>query len=442
MQESRKPMKQEIAKSLFLLCLFWWSTGARAVLEIKITEGVEKPLPVAIVPFGWSGPADAQPIVMESTISNDLARSGRFATMDAKDMPQTPTGFAAVNFKDWRMLGMQNVVIGNLRETGPDTYEVEFRLLNSFSGSQLAGFRVPATRKQLRRTAHRIADIVFEKLTGLRGAFDTRIAYVTVKKSGKESRYNLQVADADGFNPQVLLDSGEPLMSPAWAPDGKRLAYVSFEGRTSTIYVQDVITGQRQRVAANPGINSAPAFSPDGKRLALTLSMGGDPEIYVMNLETRALFQVTHDRSIDTEPSWSPDGTRIAFTSDRGGGPQIYEVSAQGGPAKRLSFEGSYNARPRFSPDGRSLAVVHGQDRRYQIGVFAPGSGGVDILSKSRLDESPSFAPNGSMIIYTTVGANGSELAAVSTDGRVHQRLALQDGEVREPAWGPFLSAQ
>ena len=434
-------MRNVLVLSL-LLALSGIVQSARAVIDITVTEGVEKPLPIAIVPFGWSGPAESQPIFMESTISNDLARSGRFAPMDAKDMPQTPTEFAAVNFKDWRMLGMQNVVIGTLRETGPDLYEVEFRLLNSFSGSQLAGFRVPATRKQLRRTAHRVADIVFEKLTGVRGAFDTRIAYVTVKKAGQESHYSLQVADADGFNPQVLLESTEPLMSPAWAPDGKRLAYVSFEGRTTSIYVQDIITGQRQKVAANPGINSAPAFSPDGKRLALTLSMGGDPEIYVLNLETRGLYQVTHDRSIDTEPSWSPDGTRIAFTSDRGGGPQIYEVNAQGGPAKRLSFEGPYNARPRFSPDGRSLAVVHGQDRRYQIGVFAPGQGGVDILSKSRLDESPSFAPNGSMIIYTTVGAHGSELAAVSTDGRVHQRLALQEGEVQEPAWGPFLLSQ
>jgi TolB protein len=404
-----------------------------------VTEGVEQPLPIAIVPFGWDA-ATEPPIYLESTIGNDLARSGRFAPMDAADMPQRPTEFGAVNFKDWRMLGMQNLVIGTLRETGPDKYDVEFRLLNTFSGSQVAGFRVPATRRQLRRTAHRIADIIFEKLTGVRGAFDTRIAYVTVKKNGNDSRYSLQIADADGFDPQVLLESAEPLMSPAWAPDGRRLAYVSFEGRTSSIWVQDIVTGARQKVAANPGINSAPAFSPDGGRLALTLSMGGDPEIYVLDLETKALHQVTRDRSIDTEPSWSPDGTRIAFTSDRGGSPQIYEVNARGGPARRLSFEGSYNARPRYAPDGRSIAVVHGRERRYQIGVFTPGQGGLAILSRSRLDESPSFAPNGSMIIYTTVGPRGSELAAVSTDGRVHQRLALQDGEVREPAWGPFLS--
>jgi TolB protein len=415
--------------------------AAMAALEIRITEGVERPLPIAIVPFGWSGTSEP-PIYPETTVGNDLARSGRFAPMEAKDMPQTPTEFAAVNFKDWRMLGMQNLVIGTLRETGPDQYEVEFRLLNTFGASQIAGFRVPATRKQLRRTAHRIADVIFEKLTGVRGAFDTRIAYVTVKKTGANTRYSLQVADADGFSPQVLLESEEPLMSPAWAPDGRRLAYVSFEGRTSSVFVQDIITGQRQKVAANPGINSAPAFSPDGKRLALTLSMGGDPEIYVLNLDTRGLYQVTHDRSIDTEPAWSPDGSRIAFTSDRGGGPQIYEAGAQGGPAKRLSFEGSYNARPRYAPDGRSIAVVHGTDRRYRIGLFTPGQGGMNVLSRSRLDESPSFAPNGSMILYATVGPRGSELAAVSTDGRVHQRLALQDGEVREPAWGPFLSSQ
>lgn len=431
----------KVVTLLLSLVLGSLALPAGAVIEITVTEGVEQALPIAVVPFGWTGTGEP-PAFMESTIGNDLARSGRFAPMDMADMPQRPVDFAAVNFKDWRMLGMQNLVIGTLRETGPDQYEVEFRLLNTYSGSQVAGFRVPATRKQLRRTAHRIADIVFEKLTGVRGAFDTRIAYVTVKKNGKNSRYSLQIADADGFNPQVLLESGEPLMSPAWAPDGKRLAYVSFEGRTSSIWVQDINTGARQKVAANPGINSAPAFAPDGKRLALTLSMGGDPEIYVLDLQSKALTRVTRDRSIDTEPSWSPDGSRIAFTSDRGGGPQVYEASAQGGPAKRLSFEGSYNARPRFAPDGRAMAVVHGRDRRYQIGIFAPGQGGITILSKANMNESPSFAPNGSMIIYTTVGSRGSELAAVSTDGRVHQRLALQDGEVREPAWGPFLSAQ
>jgi TolB protein len=416
--------------------------AARAVLEIKITSGVERPVPIAVVPFGWDGEPGAEPIDMHVTIGNNLARSGRFAPMDEQDMPQRPSRFQDVNLQDWRMIGMENVVIGSLKP-GPDgNFEVEFRLVDVYRGTQLAGFRIPATRQQLRRTAHRISDIIFEKLTGVRGAFDTRIAYVTAVTTPNGRRYGLQIADADGFNAQVLLESSEPLMSPAWAPDGRRIAYVSFEGKNSAIYVQDIVTGRREKVADNPGINSAPAWAPDGNRLALTLSMDGNPEIYVLHLSTRALQRITNDRSIDTEPAWSPDGTRIAFTSDRGGGPQIYEVDARGGPAKRLSFEGPYNARPRYSPDGKFLAVVHGRDRRYRIALLEIAGGHLEILSRSQLDESPSFAPNGSMIIYTTSGRGGSELAAVSVDGRIHQRLALQEGEVREPAWGPFLSAQ
>ena len=434
-------MNLRLAIAILLLFQPYAAPVRSAPLDIMITEGIEQALPIAVVPFGWAGSAEDIPILMELTVANDLARSGRFKPMEPADMPQRPTDFQAVNFQDWRMLGMQNVVIGNLRATGKDSYDIEFRLLDVFRGSQIAGFRVTATRKQLRRTAHRIADVIFEKLTGVRGAFDTRIAYVTLKKNGENSFYTLQIADADGFNPQVLLESGEPLMSPAWSPDGRSLAYVSFEGRNSAIYVQDVATGQRRKVASNPGINSAPAFSPDGTRLALTLSMAGDPEIYVLHLATGNLQRLTRDRAIDTEPTWSPDGRHIAFTSDRGGGPQIYEVDAQGGPARRLTFDGVYNARPRFAPDGRFIAVVNGRDRQYRIGLVDAQSGRLNILSKARLDESPSFSPNGSMIIYTTTTPHGTELAAVSVDGQVHQRLALQEGEVREPAWGPFLSA-
>ena len=431
----------KIYRTLLLCCLAAYSTLAAAEIDITITSGVEKPLRIAVVPFGWNGPPGGEPVAMHLTVANDLARSGRFAPLDTEDMPQRPSQFGQVNFQDWRLLGMEHVVIGTLNANPAGGFEVEFRLLDVYRGNQIAGFRIPATQVQLRRTAHRISDIVFEKLTGIRGAFDTRIAYVTLTQQGNAKRYSLQVADADGFNPQILLESKEPLMSPAWSPDGRQLAYVSFEGKSSSIYIQDIATGKRERVASNPGINSAPSWSPDGTRLALTLSKEGDPEIYVMHMATRSLQRLTNDRSIDTEPAWSPDGSRIAFTSDRGGGPQVYETTAQGGPAKRLSFDGPYNARPRYSPDGKSIAVVNGRDRQYRIALLTIGQGQSDILSKSRLDESPSFAPNGSMILYTTTTAKGTELAAVSVDGSVHQRLALQQGEVREPAWGPFLSA-
>lgn len=429
-------------KQLVTVLLLLFSNLAMAEnLEIVIDRGVENTLPIAIIPFGWSQPEELVPVDFALTISNNLARSGRFSTMQARDLPQRPTQFQQINFKDWRLLAMENLVIGNLKRTIDGNYELEFRLIDIYKNEQIAGFRIASSAKQLRRTAHRISDIIFEKLTGIKGAFDTRIAYVTVKNKNDGSKlFNLQIADADGFNPQVLLDSSEPLMSPAWSPDGRRLAYVSFENNNSEIYIQDILTGQRTLVASNPGINSAPAWSPDGSRLAITLSKDGNPEIYINHLSSRTLQRITHHKAIDTEPTWSVKGDKIAFTSDRGGTPQIYEISILGGKAKRLSFEGSYNARPRYSPDGNSLSIVHISNGNYRIAILDLNSGFLDVLTESRLDESPSFAPNGSMIMYATTGRRGSELAAVSVDGRVHQRLALQVGEVREPAWGPYLS--
>jgi TolB protein len=425
---------------LFLLLLLSRLALAEDTLKIVIDQGIENALPIAIVPFGWNQDA-LEPVDMALTISNDLARSGRFVPMKERDLPQRPNQYEQINFKDWRLLGMENLVIGNLRQVAVGSYEVEFRLVNTFNGRQLAGFRIPAPITQLRRTAHRISDIIFEKLTGVRGAFDTRIAYVTVKKlDANKKQYNLLIADADGFNPQILLSSEEPLMSPAWAPDGKRIAYVSFESRNSAIWVQDILTGDRTRVADNEGINSAPAWSPDGSRLAMTLSKDGNPDIYIMHLATRTTQRLTFSPAIDTEPTWSADGNSIAFTSDRGGSPQIYVTGALGGEARRLTFEGNYNARPRYAPDGKALTLVTSRnDGRYRIGYLELDSGYSTLLTNSRLDESPSFAPNGSMIIYATTGRYGSELAAVSADGKVHQRLAMQGGEVREPAWGPFL---
>ena len=414
---------------------------AQGELEIVIDTGVENTLSIAVIPFGWNGDPGAQPLDMHVTITNDLERSGRFAAMAKREMPQQPAEFAHVNFRDWQMLRMENVVIGSLKQTGAGDFEVEFRLLDVYKGTQLTGFRIRAARAQLRRVAHRISDIIFEKLTGVRGAFDTRIAYVTVRQTpAGATRHSLQIADADGFNPKTLLESEQALMSPAWSPDGQHLAYVSFEGNSSSVFVQNIRTGARNEVAAHEGINSAPAFSPDGTRLALTLSKEGNPEIFVLTLADNSLQRITDNRAIDTEPSWSPDGSRLVFTSDRGGSPQIYQVDLHRGALTRLTFDGTYFARPRYSPDGTGITMVYGQSGAYRIAYLNLNSGGLSILTPNRLDESPSFSPNGSMIIYATNGSSGSELAAVSADGRVHQRLALQDGEVREPAWGPFPS--
>lgn len=430
---------KHISRLLLVMLLGTSCVHAQGELEIIIDRGVENALPIAVIPFGWNGALDTQPIDLHVTIANDLARSGRFATMDELDMPQQPAEFGHVNFRDWQLLRMENIVIGNLKQTDAGDFEIEFRLLDVYKEAQLTGFRIQARRTQLRRTAHRISDIIFEKLTGVRGAFDTRIAYVTVKQNAAgEERHSLQIADADGFNPQVLLESDQSLMSPAWSPDGKHLAYVSFEGNNSSVFVQNIRTGERNEIASHRGINSAPAFSPDGGRLALTLSKDGDAEIYVMHLSTGSLQRITRNRAIDTEPNWSPDGSKLVFTSDRGGTPQLYEVDLQGGTPKRLTFEGPYFARPRYSPDGTGITMVHGENGLYRIGYLDLDNGYLTILTNNRLDESPSFSPNGSMIIYATNGRRGSELAAVSADGRVHQRLALQDGEVREPAWGPF----
>ncbi len=417
--------------------LAWFNAHA---IEIIIDKGVEKPLPVAIVPFGWSQAAALPPVDIAQVISNDLSRSGRFSAMEEKDLPQRPTDFDGVNFRDWRLLGMENLLIGNLTLNNQGDYDVEFRLIDIYKEKQIAGFRIPSTQAQLRRTAHEISDIIYEKLIGIRGAFATRIIYVTVNKNQDGTKiFSLQISDADGYNPQILLESNEPIMSPAWSPDGRSLAYVSFEEKNSAVYIQDIQGGTRQKIASNRGINSAPAWSPDGSRLALTLSKDGNPEIYIFHIASKTLRRVTENAAIDTEATWSSDGKMLAFTSDRGGNPQIYEVPVEGGLPKRISFNGTYNAGPEYSPDSKSIAVINGESGVYRIGLLNRATGQVSILTDTRQDESPSFAPNGHMIIYTTTGARGNALAAISVDGSVHQRLALQDGEVREPAWGPFM---
>lgn len=410
--------------------------NARAALTIEITKGVESALPIAIVPFG--APGAAPPVDLAEVVAADLKRSGRFAPMARDDMLSRPSEASQVNFRDWRLVNVDSLVIGKVAPLGAG-YVVQFQLFDVFRGVQLAGYSVRSDGNNLRRAAHQIADIIYETLTGEPGAFATRIAYVTVEhQAGGKQRYTLEVADADGYDPKVILQSPQPLMSPAWASDGNRLAYVSFENKRSQIWVQDLSSGKRDLISSFPGINSAPAWAPNGRELAIALSKDGNPDIYVLDLATKQLRRITDNLAIDTEPVWSPDGQTIYFTSDRGGSPQIYRVSASGGRAERVSFEGSYNARASVSPDGKSLALVTGNSNRFQIGVLNLQNGTLQVVTNGKLDESPSFAPNGRMIIYATRDKGRGVLAAVSIDGRVQQRFSAREGDAREPAWSPL----
>lgn len=413
--------------------------AVQAALTIEITEGIEGAVPVAVVPFGIG--AEDLPVDVSAVIAADLRRSGRFAPLPPEDLISQPTEAVEVNFRDWRLLNVDYLVIGRVTPSVRDEYNIEFQVFDVLRARQLAGYSVPAKKEQMRRAAHYIADIIYEALTGERGAFDTRIAYVIARQGPEGRRFELQIADSDGYNPQTILTSEEPVMSPAWSPDGREIAYVSFERGRAEIYAQKILTGKRRRIAAFPGINGAPSWSPDGTRLALTLSRDGNPEIYVLHLADGRLQRITRHGAIDTEPAWSPDGGSLVFTSDRGGSPQIYQAELTGGKPRRLTFEGKYNASPSFSPDGKQLVLVHRTAQgAYRIAMLDLSSQALRVLSDGRLDESPSMAPNGSMIIYATGSGNRGVLAAVSVDGRVKQRLRLQEGDVREPAWSPFLA--
>ena len=431
-------------RALALLTLLLAAGAAQARLSIEITGGMEGALPIAVVPFQWQGPGPV-PEAMGGIVAADLRRSGAFAPLAEAKLPARPHQGQDVKFQRWRGAGVENLVVGRLVRKAQGRYEVRFQLFDVLSGEQLTGYSIQAEAGTLRRVAHQISDIVYEELTGRPGAFDTHIAYVTVVEGGDSApRYKLAVADADGYNEQVILTSKQPLLSPSWAPDGKRLAYVSFEAGHTQVFVQDVTTGERRLVADFKGINGAPSWAPDGERLALVSSRTGDAEVYVMDLASEQLTRITRHYSIDTEPDWAPDGGSLLFTSDRGGRPQLYRVPVDAGGAagrpERLTFEGRYNARGAFSPDGKRIAMVHGAGGRFRIGVLNLETGALRVLTDSRLDESPSFAPNGSMIIYATEVNRRGVLEVVSVDGRAHQRLHLQGGDVREPAWSPFIS--
>jgi len=430
-------IRRVVASALLLFGL-----NAYGQLDVLVQQGVTDPIPIAVVPFGFEG-TGARPFDVAALIERDLGNSGYFEPMARRDMVSQPTQRGQLNLQDWRIVDVDVVLFGRLLPQAGGTFRVEFFLYDVIRGDALIERwydGVPAD--QLRRVSHQIADAAYEEITGIRGVFDTRIAYITEERRSVDDRtFRLIVADADGENASTIAQSSQPLMSPAWSPDGRRIAYVSFEGQQSAIYVQSVSTGNRERVSMRAGVNQAPAWSPDGRKLALTLSLDeGNLDIFMLDLSSQVLTRLTSNSAIDTEPEWSPDSRFIYFTSGRAGSTQIYRVEAeQGARAERLTFEGRYNARPRVSLDGKELAIIHRDSQgRDRIALLDLDNGLLNILSRGQLDESPSFAPNGATIVYATRDRGEGVLAAVSTDARVHQQIKSEAGDVRDPVWGPF----
>jgi len=426
-----------------ILCLISYLTilSHSHAITIDIVGGKEEGgLPIAIVPFNQQPNTKSPSQDIARIIYNDLYRSGRFSPMPTYLLPEKPFQSKQIHFQHWQTIMIPHLVIGRISGGFIGGYTIEFELFDVFKGKRMIGFRYTATAKTLRKVAHQISDEIYNALTGERSVFNTLIVYVTLQQQhGEKIQYHLYMADADGANSQLMLRSKEPILSPSWSPNGRYIAYVTYystkRDKRMAVYIQEIRTGKRTLVSAERGLNAAPAWSPNGKFLALTLSKDGNSEIYILTLRNRALTRFTHHNAIETEAEWAPDGQSLVFTSDRSGNPQIYRKSINGGKARRLTFKGTYNARPRFSPDGQKLALLHSSGHGYRIAILNLENGHLNILTQTTLDESPSFSPNGSMIIYAT----GSELAAVSIDGRVRQRLSVNfSEEVREPAWSPF----
>lgn len=414
-------MRKRSAIFLFILSLII-SHSAFALLSLELTHGVAGAVPITIKPFDISGGMPPQDV--SAIISHDLQNSGRF---------KLASGDAS------------NVVVGRVASVGGDLYQVSFKLLDTYKGKGgdvLVGHEFTVTGGQLRALAHHISDMVYEQILGVRGIFSTRLAYVVVqKRPNAPTQYLLEVADQDGYNPKPLLTSTDPIMSPSWSPNGKEIAYVSFEGRRASIYVERVATGERRLISQFPGINGAPAWSKDGRKLAIVLSKSGSPNIYVLDINSRSLKQVTNDWSINTEPSWSPDGRSIIFTSNRGGGPQIYQVNLSTGATSRVSYDGDYNARASYTPDGNHIIMLHKESGMYTIGVLDLDTSSFRVLTDSHRDaDSPSVAPNGSMVLFGTSSGGRAVLGMVSSDGGVQLVLPARNGEVQDPAWSPYLS--
>ncbi|MNF59741.1 translocation protein TolB [compost metagenome] len=417
--------------------------SVQAADPLVITSGTDRATPIAVVPFGWQG-GTVLPTEMSEVIGNDLRNSGYFEPIPRQNMISLPSQASEVIYRDWKALGAQYVLVGNIAPAG-GRLQVQFALFNVTTEQQVMAGNVSGSTDQLRDMAHYIADQSFEKLTGVKGAFSTRMLYVTAERfSVNNTRYTLQRSDYDGQRAVTLLQSREPILSPRYAPDGRRIAYVSFEQKRPRIFIQHIDTGRREQITNFEGLNGAPAWSPEGNRLAFVLSRDGNPEIYVMDLGSRQLRRVTNNMAIDTEPFWGADGQTIYFTSDRAGKPQIYKTSIGGGEPQRVTFAGNYNANPKLSADEKMLVMIHRQDGFTNFKVAAQdltrAGSAPRILSGTSLDDSPTVAPNGTMLIYATRQQGGGVLMLVSTNGRVRVPIPTVQGDIREPSWSPYLN--
>ncbi len=414
------------------------TAGARAELVIEITHGVDNPTAIAIVPFAWQG-AGSAPEDIAAVVDSDLTRSGQFAPVDRNDMLGLPSTQQEVFYRDWRAIQAEYLLIGRVSVSGQMRIEYELydvlRQTKVYSGVELG------PPNEARMLGHRVSDKIYQQLTGIRGAFATRLLYVAVTRvPGGKDYFRLTLADSDGARPIVLLESREPVLAPTWSPDGREIAYVSFETNRPAIFRQNLQTGAREQLTNFRGLNSSPSWSPDGRTMAMVLSKDGSPDIYLMDLASKQLTRITRHYAIDTEPAWMPDGKSLLFTSDRGGRPQIYRYTLASGQIERLTYEGAYNARARVAQDGRNVVMVHQINGKFHIALLDLVTNRLQVLTSTELDESPSIAPNGSMLLYATKYRGRGILAAVSVDGGVKFRLPARDGDVREPAWSPYMS--